>query len=291
MMKRTLNKLIKNERGQALLIVLVMMLMGGLIITPLLSYMSTGLRAGKVHEEKMAELYAADAGIQDAIHKMLADDPSLPLIVGENWTYYISNLNDKYVKVEIVLEEEAEEFVDDLLEENYSGVHEDWEVVSDMVGAGTYTLDITYTGAANNKKVDGIGVWFWGVYACTDNSSGVGKMTDNYPVYSFEQRDNYKGGTAFLWEWLGGNRPIFQPGDSMTQSMTFTPETIPAFYISWVVTGSADIGVVTSGAEFGTSKVIATATDNTTGGQTVVTSYITWSSDNISIINWEISLQ
>jgi hypothetical protein len=44
------------------------MLVGGLIIAPLLAYMGTGIKVGKeVYEERMAELYAADAGIEDAL--------------------------------------------------------------------------------------------------------------------------------------------------------------------------------------------------------------------------------
>ena len=70
-MKRTLNKLIRGEKGQALIIVLILLLLGGLITAPLLGFMSTGLIAGQVFEEKMEGLYAADAGIEDACWKLI----------------------------------------------------------------------------------------------------------------------------------------------------------------------------------------------------------------------------
>ena len=70
-MKRTLNKLIRGERGQALIIVLILLLLGGLITAPLLGFMSTGLIAGQVFEVKMEGLYAADAGIEKACWKLL----------------------------------------------------------------------------------------------------------------------------------------------------------------------------------------------------------------------------
>ena len=70
-MKRTLNKLIRGEKGQALIIVLILLLLGGLIIAPLLGFMSTGLKAGQVFEVKMNGLYAADAGIEDACWKLM----------------------------------------------------------------------------------------------------------------------------------------------------------------------------------------------------------------------------
>jgi hypothetical protein len=67
-MKRTLNKLIRCEKGQALIIAMILMLLGSLIIAPMLAYMGSGLKVGKdVHEERMDELYAADAGAEDAL--------------------------------------------------------------------------------------------------------------------------------------------------------------------------------------------------------------------------------
>ncbi len=65
---KTSKKLIKGEKGQALVIVLVMMLFGSLIVAPVLSYVSSGLRVGQdVYEERMYLLYAADSGVEDAI--------------------------------------------------------------------------------------------------------------------------------------------------------------------------------------------------------------------------------
>jgi hypothetical protein len=71
MKKSILTRLKGDERGQALLLALVFMLLGTLIVTPLLSHMSTGLKTGKqVYEKRMAELYAADAGVEDAIWQL-----------------------------------------------------------------------------------------------------------------------------------------------------------------------------------------------------------------------------
>ena len=70
-MKRTLTSFIRDESGQgALTMVLIMLILGTLIITPLLGLMGTGLRAGQMHEERMAEFYAADSGVEDALYKI-----------------------------------------------------------------------------------------------------------------------------------------------------------------------------------------------------------------------------
>ncbi len=65
-MKRIINK-IRNEQGQALPIVLILMVIGGLIIAPLLSYMSSGLLVGEKYEAMADELYAADSGVEDGL--------------------------------------------------------------------------------------------------------------------------------------------------------------------------------------------------------------------------------
>jgi hypothetical protein len=66
----SLKKLIRGEKGQALILALILLAVGGLILAPLLAYMRTGLTAGGVCEVKMDELYAADAGVEDAVLKI-----------------------------------------------------------------------------------------------------------------------------------------------------------------------------------------------------------------------------
>jgi|GEM_PF-595298 len=69
-MKTTVKRAIRDEQGKVLILVLVLLVVGGLVLTPLLGLMSTGLVAGQVYEKKTAELYAADAGVEDAIWKI-----------------------------------------------------------------------------------------------------------------------------------------------------------------------------------------------------------------------------
>ena len=38
---------IRDEKGQAMVLVLILMLIGGLIVAPLLGFMSAGLKAGR----------------------------------------------------------------------------------------------------------------------------------------------------------------------------------------------------------------------------------------------------
>jgi len=66
-MKKILNESGRNEKGQALVIVLGLLAIGGLTIAPLLNYMSTGLKAGQLYEKQMVEFYSADAGVELAL--------------------------------------------------------------------------------------------------------------------------------------------------------------------------------------------------------------------------------
>ena len=60
----------QSERGLALIYALLLLALGAVITVPLLSFMNTGLVAAQVYEKETQEIYAADAGIQDAVWKI-----------------------------------------------------------------------------------------------------------------------------------------------------------------------------------------------------------------------------
>ncbi len=101
MMKITLNKLIRNEKGYALPIVLVLLLIGGIIIGPLLGFMSTGVMAGQVNERMMERLYAADAGIEKALWNIKYDTSLVPDEGGTADFALTLPINDRTVDVSI----------------------------------------------------------------------------------------------------------------------------------------------------------------------------------------------
>lgn len=68
-MKKLLRSLVRNESGQGVLLtVLILLVLGALLTVPLLNFMGTGLEAGRVHEVRTEEYYAADAGVEEAIY-------------------------------------------------------------------------------------------------------------------------------------------------------------------------------------------------------------------------------
>ncbi|MFC1917692.1 hypothetical protein ACFLXH_03465, partial [Chloroflexota bacterium] len=66
-LKAVFSKFLWEEAGQSLLIVLVLLVVGGLTLTPVLSFIGTSLKTGEVYEAKTDEFYAADSGIEDGI--------------------------------------------------------------------------------------------------------------------------------------------------------------------------------------------------------------------------------
>ena len=66
-MGRFWRQIIKGEKGQALPIVLVLLVLGGLIIAPSLNLASASLNAGKIVKENVKGVFAADAGVEYAI--------------------------------------------------------------------------------------------------------------------------------------------------------------------------------------------------------------------------------
>ncbi|HUX48518.1 MAG TPA: hypothetical protein VMV76_05020 [Dehalococcoidia bacterium] len=103
-----LKRILRDEKGAAMVVALILLVASGLIVAPLLSHMGTGLVTGEVYETRTAELYAADAGVDDALWKIQhALEAGLPGC-GTNWTYTypgaddpVFEVNDKNVVVTI----------------------------------------------------------------------------------------------------------------------------------------------------------------------------------------------
>ena len=105
-MKTAVQSVLTHEKGKVLILVLVLLGVGALLLAPLLGLMSTGLTAGQVYEKKAAELYAADAGVEDGIWKLQHPDVSqLPhkQCADKTWShnYTMSEVNGKTVNVTI----------------------------------------------------------------------------------------------------------------------------------------------------------------------------------------------
>jgi hypothetical protein len=87
-----------DEAGQALILVLVFLLLGSLTLVPTLAHMSTALKTGIAYEKKTDALYAADAGVEDAIWQIkynglesLFESPNYNYIFSTNVSYTLDD--------------------------------------------------------------------------------------------------------------------------------------------------------------------------------------------------------
>ncbi len=67
---KLLKRILKNERGQALPMALILLVLGGFLVVPTLALTTTNLNANRIVHQNALELYAADAGVADALWRL-----------------------------------------------------------------------------------------------------------------------------------------------------------------------------------------------------------------------------
>jgi hypothetical protein len=88
-------RLSSGESGQAFIIVLVFLVLGALTLVPTLTHIGTALKTGEIYEKHTNEIYAADAGIEDALWQIKYD--GLESIFKSPYYNYIFSANASYL--------------------------------------------------------------------------------------------------------------------------------------------------------------------------------------------------
>jgi len=288
-MKTLVKKAIRDEKGAALALALVLLVVGGLILTPLLGLMTTGLMAGQVYENKTAELYAADAGIEDALWKI---QHGIEIPAGG----YNLTVNDKYVWVTMD-PIDTEQFVSDLLGvDPKNWVASDWVIIGRIPQPGEAEITISWNGSGNGFLTD-VGIWLDGTCSYVEGQTiPDGDIRAQYPSHTFEQKA-YKGGTAFVWTWENQTtRPDSRDTPTTTLTFDFTPEYRPGFSIAFTMMGRQNVGLSIHGEiEGGTITATATSYIDTAtadvGSQTTVVARAFASClglGEIEVVSWNI---
>jgi Tfp pilus assembly protein PilX len=198
--KIAVNRLVRDERGYILILALLVLVLVGLISGPVLSYMVSGLRAGHVFETGAAELYAADAGVEDAVLKIqLQDDEVKNLSCGSG------NHSLTYPKSG-----------DPPLEVNGKNVVVTITWTHNTTNTVNYRVESIATGDGSGTKIDAYvtGVSKWGDYAgllnqivTSQNETDIAKkVTLNYTA-GHGPVENYTGAwpkpqelESFYWQ-------------------------------------------------------------------------------------------
>jgi len=288
-MKTILKRAIRDEKGQTLIITLILLTLGGLIITPLLGLMATGLITGEVYEDKMNELYAADAGIEDGLWLIKneelgsdlfgPDDPDYdPYAYYEysslyEWDYNLpSQINGEDVTVTIQNEWIPKDIpAPDPDTARWIALGTEGEP-PDLIITGCvsntedkmYEIKISYVqGCA--ALITTIGIWLPPGFEYAGDCSLEGEEYYSEPVIT-----PHKGGCAVVWNFV----PLVALADfpdSFTFQYSGPQEQIPGPAVCWIeidaypyYTWDADVIVY---------KISSTATDPDTGTQTTIDSY------------------
>ena len=309
---KLLKKIHKKESGQAFILVLILLLLGGLMIGPLLGFMGTGLLTGQAYEQRMAEVYAADAGVEDAIYNIIT--PAAPhyadlqdLNEGEPLPPYILTdpINGETVEVTVT----KLSLIQALLgEDEYKTdqPHEDWVTFDTPLEDRTYGTDengayveyaceITFEYLGDgNRTVVSIGTFFYPFSG--EESSIVPPVYDNGDIdYILVITRDYlegdepelktvPGGFAFIWRW-----PKTPPRGAL--NFRFRVYNVPgwldpeweASYYGWATFKEQDISYVTNVPDRYKWLIEATA------GDTTVLSAILEETGTVHMLTWEIN--
>jgi len=206
-MKRICGKLPESEKGQALLIVLMLLFFTGLVVAPALANISTSVNAVRGQGDKMALSYAADAGLEDALWQINND--GIPIDPGDYVTEYNYSLpqdiNSKPVDINV---KQIWPLVDLESDAHGTTLPSSLLITGGVidVGEGKYKVQASYDGSEDDLYVDRIAVWLPpGVNYATGSSTG---LTTDDPTVA-----DWHGGKTLIW--------TFDP------AVNFTDLTIP----------------------------------------------------------------
>jgi len=308
---KLLKEMNKKESGQALILVLILLLVGGLIIAPLLAFMSTGLIVGRVYEQKMDEVYAADAGVEDAIYNIIT--PAAPyyedlqdLNVNEESNPYDLTVNDLSVSYTVTKLALISGLIDDS-EYKLDQPHADWvdfTIPEDEIdrnydeGWVEYYCEITfYYDGTGNRTLQTVGAFFSpiagdqslvdGPYGYEGTETGVmdfAQLESGSPETKFSS-----GGFAFIWRWESNQGPLFdqnnRDGAFSFKFKVYDPDWEYTLYFVWATFKEQDISYVTNAPDLYRWLIEATA------GDTEVRSLVLDELGTLDILTWEINPQ
>jgi hypothetical protein len=291
LMKIAVRRLIREEKGQALVLVLILLVVGGLIIAPLLEFMGTGLKVGKdVYENKMYQTYAADAGVEDGLWQIKHD--GLAGFDGyDEYKYYDYNPNNQWpyslnesvngygVNVTITnvwMPKDIPAPDPDTAREIAEGTEENPPkliITGDSSAAdSTYEIKISYEWDCGEDlllEVNTIGIWLPPGFGYVVGSSDLEKAIGE-PYYSVPEVDPYKGGYAVVWNFTSVRLTNFlddpeNPPAPIAITLTFQytgPEgQSPDNALSWINTSGAPGITYTWDADVKIYQILSVAGD------------------------------
>jgi len=104
-LRRAVKEINRKQNGQVLIIMLIVLALGGIVLAPTLNYAATSIKHQQLIETDALELYAADAGVEDALWKLKYVGP-----LSKDYSYSLGEqVNGMNVEVKILDAEQVAE--------------------------------------------------------------------------------------------------------------------------------------------------------------------------------------
>ncbi|MFC1993188.1 hypothetical protein ACFLV3_05225 [Chloroflexota bacterium] len=259
-MTRFLKQVICSEKGQALPIVLALMVLGGLTIAPALDYAATILNSSRTIKENVSGFYAADAAVEDALW-CLGNDTTPPQQLPENINQMEAGLQTEDKGIYTL-------YFGELIQ---AGVHSDYlSVAGEMAWdeeAYKYTITVTWQPESGTPAIhlEEVGARLPAGYSYQPGSAAsfAGNLSINEPDEFVDEFGAY----MLTWELEPPLPSVSEGTPVQTQTFYTTGEGSLGDDYAWVVASSSDIGSVSeiTGALY---RITATATRPEDGATT-----------------------
>ena len=285
-MLKSLKQIISGEKGQALPAVLALLVIGGLVIAPSLSHTATSLNSSRIIGESMNGIYAADAGVEDALWSLgngVSPATQLP-----------ENINNMPVTIQTEEKGTYTLYLGELIQpgEHSEYLDIDGELVWDD-GAEAYKYTITVTWLPNPGApvihLTGVGARLPPGYSYQAGSAAL--FAENLSTDEPNETVDEVGAYLLNWEFETP-LPSVSGGDPVqTQTFYITGEGSQEGHYAWVVASRSDIGAV--GEITGTSYRITAAASRPGGGETTarIVADVMIGDGTTYILSWQINPQ
>ncbi len=262
--KRAVSRWHAAQDGQAIILVLILLVIGSLVLVPALSLNMLALRNNTQYQSQTNEVYTADSGIEDGVWRIKYDyfGPDYdPYNFGSAYSYQGDTVNGLIptITIENVWAPSVTPASLGLTPAEAQAIIDDQRlVVSGTAGAVVgepYHIKIDYDPAdpSENLTVTSIGVWLPAGFTYTPGSSNLEGLDFSEPAYCVAENTTAPGGTWIVWNYTLGDYPLFTdfPGVSTEDSpmhldVSFSysppadhPDEMPTA-IAWVTTQLED---------------------------------------------------
>ncbi len=282
-MSRLLRQVVRCEGGQALPIVLALLLVGGLTVAGSLRYATTVLKGTEIVEEDIRGMYAAEAGVEQVIWSITEGLPP-PTELAES-------LNHMDVTM---VTGDPRAYTLYLGEMVQPGAHSDYvTVTTDLVWdpveeAYKYTITVTWQSESGYPVIHLEEIGAKAPDGFSYKAGSAAGFGDNLSTEEPDETAAAGGGWMLNWE-LSPPLPDISSGDPVeTQTFYLTGTGDTELTYAWLVASRADIGAVgeISGTAYRITAEAARSGDSLAAGRIVAD--IVVEAGTVNIVSWRV---